>query len=328
MSTLSPKSQGYLDTFFPASAFTDEHQLTQLRLLAKRLRLASLPQLQGLMVGNHQSRQKGRGLDLDQLRIYQPGDDIRTIDWRVTARTQKPHTRIYKEERERPVMILCDQRSPMFFGSQRSFKSVVAAQCAALIAWTAFDHGDKVGAVILGDETEVDFRPKQRSQHILRILKNINEFNRKLEQQKTVPKDTQKTPSQKTLGQSLLNLKRSLKPGTTLYIISDFYDLTEEDNATLFSLKKHNHVVALQVFDPLERTAPKPGLYAVTDGSNHGFLDTQNQSLQDAYSQAVSTWQAGINNTFSALGINHQHIDAAQIPFAALKLALEQRAGS
>ncbi len=322
MSIKASNSQDYLDGFFPASAFTDEHQLTQLRLLAKRLRLASLPQLQGLMVGNHQSRQKGRGLDLDQLRIYQPGDDIRSIDWRVTARTQKPHTRIYKEERERPVMILCDQRSPMLFGSQRSFKSVVAAQCTALIAWAAFDHGDKVGAVILGDDSEVDFRPKQRSQHILRILKNINEFNHKLEQQRA-----QKS-AQYSLSQSLLNLKRTLKPGTTLYIISDFYDLTEADSAILFSLKKHNHIVALQVFDPLERTAPKPGLYSVTDGSNHGFLDTQNASLQDAYSQAVSTWQTGIDNTFSALGINHQHISAAEIPFAALKLALEQRAGS
>ncbi len=309
-------AQHYLQGFFPPTAFTDEHQLTQLRLLAKRLRLASLPQLHGLLAGSHMSRQKGRGLDLDQLRIYQPGDDIRSIDWRVTARTQKPHTRIYKEERERPVMILCDQRSPMFFGSQRSFKSVVAAQCAAIIAWATLDHGDRVGAVVLGDQQEKDFRPKQRTSHVLNILKNINEFNQLLKQQ---------LPVQRSLSESLNHLKQSLKPGTTLYIISDFYDLTEKDKATLFSLKRHNHIVALQVFDPLERKAPPSGLYAVTDGSKQGFLDTQDKQALSAYSQAVSAWQSGIENTFKSLAINHQQIDAGEIPFAALKLALEQR---
>ena len=309
-------AQHYLQGFFPATAFTDEHQLTQLRLLAKRLRLASLPQLHGLLSGNHMSRQKGRGLDLDQLRIYQPGDDIRSIDWRVTARTQKPHTRVYKEERERPVVILCDQRSPMFFGSQRSFKSVVAAQCSALIAWAAFDHGDRVGAVVLGDQKEFDFRPKQRSSHVLNILKSINQSNHQLEQQQEV---------KRTLGQSLQNLKQSLKPGTTLYIISDFYDLAEEDKATLFSLRRHNHIVALQVFDPLERKAPPSGMYAVTDGHRHAFLDTHDQHALDSYTDAVSAWQEGIKNTFRSLAINHQQINAGEIPFAALKMALEQR---
>ncbi len=320
-------SQHYLQGFFVPSALTDEHQLTQLRLLAKRLRLASLPQLNSLLAGSHMSRQKGRGLDLDQLRIYQPGDDIRSIDWRVTARTQKPHTRVYKEERERPVVILCDQRSPMFFGSQRSFKSVVAAQCSALIAWAALDHGDRVGAVVLGDHVEKDFRPKQRTSHVLNILKTINEFNHLLEidlLEKEVQQDKQQ-PAKTSLTQSLNHLKQSLKPGTTLYIISDFYDLSDADKAILFSLKRHNHIVALQVFDPLERTAPPSGLYAVTDGSNEGFLDTQNKTALHAYTDAVSTWQLGIENTFKSLAIAHHQLNAGEIPFAALKLALEQR---
>jgi len=188
MSATPNTSLDYLNGFFPAGPFTDEHQLTQLRLLAKRLRLASLPQITGMLAGGHASKQKGRGLDLDQLRQYLPGDDIRTIDWRVTARTQSPHTRVYKEERERPVMIVCDQRTPMFFGSKRSFKSVVAAQCAAIIAWAALDHGDRVGALVLGDESEKDFRPKQRSQHILQILKTINEYNHLLENHRQVKK--------------------------------------------------------------------------------------------------------------------------------------------
>lgn len=317
MSALNKQNyEDVLQGFFPAGAFTDERQLTQLRLLAKRLRLASLPQIHGMLAGSHQSKQKGRGLDLDQLRIYQAGDDIRSIDWRVTARTQKPHTRVYKEERERPIAILCDQRSPMFFGSKRSFKSVVAAQCAALIAWAAVDHGDRIGAYIIGDDTEMDFRPKQRISHVLNILKNITEFNKKLE----TPK-----PIKKTFSDCLAHLKQTLTPGTSLYLISDFYDLTEKDKNTLYQLKRHNHIVALQVLDPLEQTAPPPGLYGVSDGANHGYIDTQNKNTQQAYKEAIDVWQQGIKTTFKQLGIVHKYIDAGEIPFSALQLAVQQR---
>ena len=317
MSTLNKQNyEDVLQGFFPAGAFTDERQLTQLRLLAKRLRLASLPQIHGMLAGSHQSKQKGRGLDLDQLRIYQAGDDIRSIDWRVTARTQKPHTRVYKEERERPIAILCDQRSPMFFGSKRSFKSVVAAQCAALIAWAAVDHGDRIGAYIIGDDSEMDFRPKQRISHVLNILKNINEFNKKLENPR---------PIKKTFSDGLAHLKQTLTPGTSLYLISDFYDLTEKDKNTLYQLKRHNHIVALQVLDPLEQTAPPPGLYGVSDGANHGYIDTQNKNTQQAYKEAINVWQQGIKTTFKQLGIVHKYIDAGEIPLSALQLAVQQR---
>jgi len=315
--TNSAKSDAdYLDGFFPGSAFTDEHQLTQLRMLAKRLRLASLPQIHGILAGGHASKQKGRGLDLDQLRQYLPGDDIRSIDWRVTARTQSPHTRVYKEERERPVVIMCDQRTPMAFGSRRSFKSVVAAQCASIIAWAALDHGDRVGAFILGDDQEKDFRPKQRAQHVLQILKSLNEFNHQLKHHAHV---------KNTLGDCLKKLHKGVKPGTTIYLISDFFDLTAEDKAALFNLKRHNHVVALQAYDALEREMPPPGMYGVTDGINEGFLDTQSKQSQHAYREAVSVFQHGIEQTFKQLAINHHQIDASDIPYMALKIALEQR---
>ncbi|GAA6133622.1 DUF58 domain-containing protein [Oceaniserpentilla sp. 4NH20-0058] len=316
MSVATNKQLDYLEGFFPAGPFTDEHQLTQLRMLAKRLRLASLPQITGMLAGGHDSKQKGRGLDLDQLRQYLPGDDIRSIDWRVTARTQTPHTRVYKEERERPVMIVCDQRTPMFFGSKRSFKSVVAAQCAAIIAWAALDHGDRVGALVLGDQTEKDFRPKQRSQHVLQILQTINQYNHALEKHQNITN---------TLSNCLNKLHQGVKPGTTIYIISDFFDLSANDKAALFNLKRHNHVVALQVFDALERQMPPPGLYAVTDGLQEGFLDTQNKHSQQAYKEAVNVFQQGIEQTFKQLAINHHQIDASDIPFMALKIALEQR---
>jgi len=305
-----------LDTFFPAVAFCEESQLVQLRMLAKRIRMASLPQLSGLMSGSHESKQKGRGLDLDQLRIYQPGDDIRSIDWRVTARTQKPHTRIYKEERERPIMIFCDQRSPMFFGSQRSFKSAVAAQTMALIAWAAIDHGDKVGAYILGDQAEMDFRAKQRPQHVLHILQELVRFNQALLHSEHKLK--------RSLGDSLQHINRSLTPGTTLFLISDFYDLADSDKEALFKLKRHNHVVALQVFDPLEQEVPPIGSYGVSDGEQEAVLNITRGNIQQ-FEQAQKMWQQGINNQFKQLGINHHMINAGEIPYSAIKIALEQR---
>lgn len=316
MPHLANSDVAYLEGFFPACAFTDEHQLTQLRMLAKRLRMASLPQIHGMLAGSHSSKQKGRGLDLDQLRQYLPGDDIRSIDWRVTARTQTPHTRVYKEERERPIVIMCDQRTPMAFGSRRSFKSVVAAQCAAIIAWAALDHGDRVGAFIFGDQDEKDFRPKQRAQHVLQILKSINEFNQTLKTHSDV---------KNSLSKCLKKLHEGVKPGTTIYLISDFFDLTANDKAMLFNLRRHNHVVALQVYDALEREMPPPGVYAVTDGHNEGFLDTQTKPSQQAYREAVSVFQQGIEQIFKQLAINHHQIDASQIPYMALKIALEQR---
>lgn len=316
MSTQTKSDLHYLEGFFPGSAFTDEHQLTQLRMLAKRLRLASLPQIHGMLAGGHASKQKGRGLDLDQLRQYLPGDDIRSIDWRVTARTQTPHTRVYKEERERPVVIMCDQRTPMAFGSRRSFKSVVAAQCASIIAWAALDHGDRVGAFILGDQAEQDFRPKQRAQHVLQILKSINEFNQQLKHHQKI---------ENSLSSCLQKLHQGVKPGTTIYLISDFFDLSSDDKAALFNLRRHNHVVALQVYDALEREMPPPGMYAVTDGLNEGFLDTQSKHSQQAYREAVSVFQQSIDQTFKQLAINHHQIDASEIPYMALKIALEQR---
>ncbi|EAT13748.1 DUF58 domain-containing protein [Bermanella marisrubri] len=316
MTSQASTTQAALEPFFPAGALCEEKHLVHLRMLAKRIRMASLPQLQGMLAGTHLSKQKGRGLDLDELRIYQPGDDIRTIDWRVTARTQLPHTRLYKEERERPVMILCDQRSPMFFGSKRCFKSVTAAQCFSLIAWAAIEHGDKVGAFLLGDNGEIDFRPKQRAQHVLHILQHLIQFNRQLA--------NSDHNIQRSLSESLQHIKRSLKPGTTLFLISDFYDLNEADKEVLFQLKRHNHVVALQVFDPLEREVPPTGTYGVNDGVQESVLNIQGNNRKQ-YKEALDIWQQGLNSLFQKLSVSHHLVSAGDIPYSAIKLALEQK---
>ena len=120
------------------------YNTTGLNPLAHKKALAS-------MAGGHISSFRGRGIDFSEVRIYQPGDDIRNIDWRVTARTNKPHTKLYREERERPVYIVVDQCQSMFFGSKKTFKSVTAARAAANLAWGTIDNGDRVGGLVFSD---------------------------------------------------------------------------------------------------------------------------------------------------------------------------------
>ena len=136
-----------------------------------------------LLAGRHSSRLRGRGLDFEELRHYQPGDDIRTMDWRATARLRAPHVRVYTEERERPVLLVVDQRMPMFFGSRRAMKSVVAAEIAALGAWRALSSGDRVGGIVFNDHEITDLVPHRSQARLLRLLHEVVRFNRMLADQ-------------------------------------------------------------------------------------------------------------------------------------------------
>ncbi len=133
-----------------------------------------------LLAGRHASRLRGRGLAFEELRRYQPGDDVRSIDWRATARRGAAHVRVYSEERERPVLLVVDQRTPMFFGSRHAMKSVVAAQLAALSAWRTLRVGDRVGGIVFNEAELVEIRPKRSQTTVLRLLNEVVRFNQAL----------------------------------------------------------------------------------------------------------------------------------------------------
>jgi uncharacterized protein (DUF58 family) len=135
--------------------------------------------VRSILSGRHASRLRGRGLDFEELRHYRPGDDIRTMDWKVTNRTGKPHVRVYTEERERRVYLLVDQRISMFFGSQRAMKSAVAAEIAALAAWRVLGVGDRVGALIFDDQHSYHFTPRRSREAVINILKRLETANRR-----------------------------------------------------------------------------------------------------------------------------------------------------
>ncbi|MEL0036505.1 MAG: DUF58 domain-containing protein [Gammaproteobacteria bacterium] len=133
-------------------------ELLSLRQQASALDLASKYQVSSTLAGGYRSKFRGRGMDFDEARLYQPGDDIRNIDWRVTARTGKAHTKLFKEERERPVFILIDQSARLFFGSKVAFKSVIAARASALLVWACVNAGCRIGGVIFDDNNHLEHR--------------------------------------------------------------------------------------------------------------------------------------------------------------------------
>lgn len=237
--------------------YTDLRQLLALRFSARKLSLFSRRLAASQLLGETRSHFRGRGMEFEEVRLYQPGDDIRAIDWRVTARTGKPHTKLFREERERPVHLIVDQRSSMFFGSATRFKSVLAAELCALLAWAALDNSDRIGGQVIGDTREVDVRARRNRHAVLQLIHYVEEFNRAL------PGQSEHTAS---LADTLESCRRLTRPGTALFVISDFHDLDEHSEKALSLMGRHIDISLIQVVDPLEVSLPAMGSVTLSDG--------------------------------------------------------------
>ena len=231
-----------------------------------------------VLTGRRRSRIRGRGLDFEELRTYQPGDDVRTIDWRVTSRTRKPHVRVFTEERERPVLVLVDQRSSMFFGSKRAMKSVVAAECAAMAAWRVLSVGDRLGGIVFGDEELTEVRPHRSRKRVLQLLKEIVEYNRRL------IKPT--VDSAQMLNKVLRRTINLAKHDYLICLITDTRGANEETGQLLTTLSRHNDVLIGYVFDPLERELPAENQLVFSGDGGQILVDGTESQLRAAYSVA------------------------------------------
>ncbi|MDD7805365.1 MAG: DUF58 domain-containing protein [Endozoicomonas sp. (ex Botrylloides leachii)] len=253
-------------------------ELIQLRLKARNLQLFQSISAKSQLSGGILSPFKGRGMNFEEVRAYQAGDDIRTIDWRVTARRSKPHTKIFREERERPVMIILDQSHSLFFGSKLNFKSVTACETAALLAWGTLLHGDRIGGIIFNEIDHYNIRPKSAKTALMHFLKKAEKLNKQL-QIKSMP--TQQ--NQGYLANSLRHARRVAHPGTQLFIISDFRDMDSEALRQLAKLKRHCEIMAFQITDPLEQELPEPSCYVITNGIHRYTLDTRQRAHRQAF---------------------------------------------
>ena len=246
--------------------------------------------------GNYLSAFKGRGMEFDEARPYQPGDDIRSIDWRVTARTGTTHTKMYREERERPVLLWVDYRRSMFFGTQNYFKSVLAAKTAALLAWSSVQHGDRLGGLIFSEKLHQELRPQRGKAGTLHFIKKLSEH--------PAWDDYQQTPHDETSGaQALHRLRRVARPGSLIFLISDFRYLDSSAESSLSQLSRHNDVVMLFINDPLEAHLPPAGFYRVSDGKNEISLNTRNEKKCQDYAQRFHQHEQYFRNLSNKLGM-------------------------
>ncbi len=249
------------------------------------------------LTGNRRSTLRGRGIDFDEVRIYQPGDDVRTIDWRVTARTGKMHTKIFHEEKERPVILVIDLRSTMFFGSRRCFKSVLAANAAALLAWAALAAGDRIGALLVTDSGIIDIKPRRSRHTLLQIFRQMLALDEQ-HASNTFAADTT------THWQHAMHQLRSMtRPGSCIIMLSDFHDWNTECQQALHPVVRHSQCFSICVQDALEQQLPVIGLVSVRAGQKKTTIDTLNEKILSRYQQATQRQQQAVKVAMRTLKV-------------------------
>lgn len=247
-------------------------QLVALKSAGESLKLAT-PRVQALVSGGHLSSFKGRGVEFDESRPYQPGDDLRTMDWRVTARTGKAHTKVFREERNRPVIVWLDLRAPMLFGTREAFKGVRAAEVAAIVAWSAAANGDRFGGLVFSESEHHELRPRLGRRPVLQMLQLISGGA-------FFGAPARREPPEAGADHALLRLTRVARPGSLIFLISDFRGLGDDADRHFRQLASHGNVYLVHVYDPVEAELPPPGRYRIQAGDTVFSVDTADAALR------------------------------------------------
>lgn len=269
-----------------SGVYVNLHDLIALRPRAQGFSFLPRQPVHSVLAGRHASRLRGRGLNFEEIRRYQIGDDIRQIDWKVTARTRKTHTRVFTEERERTTLLLVDQRRNMFFGSVKNTKSVTAAEAAALAAWRVLAQQDRVGVLVFNDSTVDEVRPHRSESAVMRILGAIVRQNNAL----SVSGDILPNPGM--FNEVLRRCDRLAKHDCLVCIISDGDGNNDETRHLLTRIAHRNDVLFGFVHDPLEEELPAAGSLVFGDGENQLEVDTNNRGLRDRFRSAFATQRA------------------------------------
>lgn len=287
--------------------------LVDLAKPAARLNLRP-KQIRSAQSGNYLSHFKGRGMAFAETRLYQPGDDVRRMDWRVTARTDKPHSKIFCEERERPLFISVDYRPNMAFATRGVFKSVQAAKLAALLAWAAQQQGDRIGGQIFSDVGCLELKPRTGKAALLRFFDALAH-------------PIYSSANGNSLTLALARLQHHAHPGSRIYIISDFRGLDQLAENHLALIARHCEVVLLQVFDPLESQLPEKGRYRFTDKIRDIVLDTGDSKPRHDYQRRFHERQLHLNRLCQKLRMTLISCGTHQSPVEVLSVNSSQWTG-
>jgi uncharacterized protein (DUF58 family) len=297
-------------------------QLIRLQADARALKLPAAKQVRSRQAGLQRSPRRGRGMAFAEVRQYQPGDDIRSIDWRVTARRQSPHTKLYEEERERPVLLLCDLGPSLFFASTGAYKQVRCAQLAGILAWLGLWSGDQVGGIVFDGHTLTVQRPARRKKSVLRFLDTLASLQRIGSQQAA---ERPSYAPAANLDTALVEARRVAHTGSRIFVISDFMHISNDTSRLLGSLAGHNSVSALRVMDPLEEKLPESGRFAIAGEDGPVWFDGSNPRFQRAYAEKVSRHNAQLTECFRTAGVRPATVMTGDEPAVALQALLGPR---
>jgi uncharacterized protein (DUF58 family) len=295
---------------------------SELIRLAGPARLIALDVLRvnSLTTGAYVSHFRGRGMEFDESRPYQPGDDPRNIDWRVTARSAQAYTKLFREERERPVLVMVDLRSTMHFATRGAYKSVNASRAAALLAWAAHHRGDRLGGLIFGDTAQREVKPRLGREAALRFLHELVAH---------VDWPGRGMPAAGTaeapLAHAMAALRRVARPGTLVIVLSDFRDFSRAAQAHLAGVARHSEVLAVFVSDPLERHSPPPGRYRVQGGEGELSIETFARAARDDYASRFIQRREALDAFCRRYRVHLLPLSTDQDPVTVLKEALGPR---
>jgi len=273
-----------------------------------------------LQTGAYVSHFRGRGMEFDESRPYQPGDDPRSIDWRVTARSTTAYTKLFREERERPVLVVVDLRSNMHFATQGCFKSVNASRAAALLSWAAHHRGDRLGGLIFGDTTHRELKPKLGRQAALRFVHELV-GHPDWQHRELGPGVEEQQP----LTQAMAALRRVARPGSLVVILSDFQGFTRAAQSYLSAVARHNEILAVFLNDPIERKLPPPGRYRLVSGANELAIDTFAKAARRDYEAAFADRSKQLEAFCQRYGVHLMPLSTEDDPVSALQTALGRR---
>jgi len=265
--------------------------------------------------GAYVSAFKGRGMEFDEARPYQAGDEVRHLDWRVTARTGKPYTKMFREERERPVFLWVDYRETMFFATRGAFKAVRAAQIAALLGWGAHHHGDRVGSIIFSRQSHRELQPLRGKAGVFHLIKQLVEHPAWIEDK------TSKVREDAAL-RAMKRLQRVVRPGSLIFLLSDFRHLVDSAEPLFMQLSRHSDIVMICIHDPLEHHLPPNGLYRFSNGQEELTLDTGNLGFRETYQRRFENHQQSLEVLARQLGLRLLFCSTAQDPLKVLQQGL------
>ena len=225
--------------------------------------------------GDVKSAFKGRGMEFEEIRAYNFGDDVRDIDWRVTARKLNPYTKLYAEEKDREIYVLLDLSPAMRFGTRKELKSVAAAKIAALLGWLSLENKDRFGCIIFDGRESYIFKPQNHKNSLLAVFKKIAEISQ----------NSLRQPSEETLpaAKAVQLLQKSLKSYATVFVISDFINMDDAQKRAMAALARRARVYFIHVFDVLEEVAPRAGEYMIENRGDNLVFDSRPQAFQEAY---------------------------------------------